>query len=82
MMSLCPRQAVRERRDQAVLGEPVLPVQHEVHGLADRHVRRPPGLALQTEPRREGRQQEGHPPPLVLQSQGEDTLPAEPRLSH
>lgn len=49
----------------------MLSVQHEVHRLADRHVRRPPGLALQAEPRREGRQQEGHTPPLVLQPQGE-----------
>lgn len=49
-------QEVRERGDQALLRKPVLPVQHEVHHLADGHVCRPPGLALQAEPRREGRQ--------------------------
>lgn len=66
-------QALRERRDEAVLREPVLSVQHEVHRRSDRHVRRPPGLALQAEPCREGRQQEDHTPPLVLHPQGEYT---------
>lgn len=70
---LPPSQALRERRDEAVLGEPVLSVQHEVHRRSDRHVRRPPGLALQAEPCREGRQQEDHTPPLVLHPQGEYT---------
>lgn len=72
-------QEVRECGDQALLRKSVLSVQHEVHRLADRHVRRPPGLALQAEPRREGCQQEGHTPTLVLQSQGEHACKHTPK---
>lgn len=68
-----PSQALWERGDQAILRKPVLSVQHEVHHCPDGHVRRPPGLALQTEPRWEGRQQEDHAPALVLHSQGKNT---------
>lgn len=72
-------QEVRERGDQALLRKSVLSVQHEIHRLADRHVRRPPGLALQAEPCREGCQQEGHTPTLVLQSQGKHACKHTPK---
>lgn len=49
----------------------MLPVQHALHRRADRHVRRPPGLALQAESRRQGGQQEGDAPALVLRPDGE-----------